>query len=64
MTPEKAYERVKRENAYRNKYNQTHYQRLATTFPLGTKERIQASGDSINNFIKTAVMEKLEQMGL
>lgn len=64
MNEEKALARAKREMDYRNNYNKGHYDRLATTYPLGTKERIQASGDSLNNFIKQAVLEKLDRMGL
>ncbi|MCQ2478763.1 MAG: hypothetical protein MJ091_06120 [Clostridia bacterium] len=64
MDEQKAIERVKRETAYRNKYNASHYDRIATTFPLGTRERISSSGDSLNNYIKQAVLEKLERDGL
>lgn len=45
---------------WHNTYNKEHYERLITTFPKGTKERIQATGITLNNFIKSAVLKALE----
>lgn len=36
--------------------------RVSATLPKGTKERIKATGYSLNNFIAEAVKEKLEQL--
>lgn len=42
------------------KYNDTH-ERVNCRFAKGTKERIKALKYSINDFIKLAVVEKLER---
>ena len=64
MNEEKALARVKREMNYRNEYNKENYDRVNCLLAKGTKERIKSSGDTLNNFIKQAILEKLEREGL
>ena len=47
---------------YQNDYNREHYERIAVTYPKGTKERIKATGQSLNNFIKAATLAALDQI--
>lgn len=46
------------------KYSKVNYDRILVKFPKGTKERIQASGETVNGFINRAVAEKLEERNL
>lgn len=43
------------------KYAKENYDRILVKFPKGTKEQIQATGETVNGFINKAVMEKLER---
>ena len=43
------------------KYEKENYDKVLVRFPKKTKERIQATGETINGFIVSAVNEKLEQ---
>ncbi len=42
------------------KYEKENYDKVLVRFPKGTKERIQATGETVNGFIVSAVNEKLE----
>ena len=42
-----------------NKYINEKYDRVSVVLPKGAKERIKATGDTVNNFIATAVMNRL-----
>ena len=42
------------------KYEKNNYDRVLVRFPKGTKERIQATGQSLNSFTINAVMDKLQ----
>jgi hypothetical protein len=42
-----------------NKYINEKYDRVSVVLPKGAKERIKAKGDTVNNFIATAVMNRL-----
>ena len=44
------------------KYKKENYDRVLVQLPKGTKERIRATGKSVNGFINESVMEKLEQL--
>lgn len=44
-----------------NEYNRKNYDRIIATFPKGTKDRINATGKSLNAFIKEAVLKALEE---
>lgn len=43
------------------KYAKENYDRILVKFPKGTKERIQATGETVNGFINKAVAERLEK---
>lgn len=43
------------------KYEKENYDKVLVRFPKGTKERIQATGETVNGFIVSAVNEKLEK---
>lgn len=43
------------------RYAKKHYDRVLVKFPKGTKERIQATGETVNGFINRAVAERLEK---
>lgn len=42
-----------------NKYINEKYDRVSVVLPKGAKDRIKATGDTVNNFIATAVMNRL-----
>lgn len=46
------------------KYDKKAYDRILVKFPKGTKERIQASGETVNGFINRAVADKLKERNL
>ena len=58
MTVSKAHQRAT------EKYDKKNYDRILVKFPKGTKERIQASGETVNGFINRAVAERLEERKL
>lgn len=41
------------------KYQKANYDRVNVLLPKGTKEKIQATGETVNGFINKAVAEKL-----
>lgn len=43
------------------KYKKENYDRILVLLPKGTKERIQATGETVNGFINKAVLERLEK---
>ncbi len=51
----KAEIKLKKQYARQNKYTKEHYDRVSVTLPKGTKERIKATGKTVNGFITTAV---------
>lgn len=42
------------------KYERENYDKILLRLPKGTKDRIQATGSTVNGFIVRAVLEKLE----
>ncbi|MCC8051019.1 MAG: hypothetical protein LIP10_10240 [Clostridiales bacterium] len=42
-------------------YEKKNYDKVLVRFPKGTKERIKEVNDSLNGFIVSAVIEKLER---
>ena len=44
------------------KWEAANYDKVLIRFPRGTKERITATGESVNGFTVAAVLEKLEWM--
>lgn len=45
-----------------NEHIAENYDRLNFTAPKGTKERIQATGESVNSFVKRVVLAELERL--
>ena len=43
------------------KYDKKNYDRILVKFPKGTKQQIQATGETVNGFINKAVAERLEK---
>lgn len=43
------------------RYDKKNYDRILVKFPKGTKEKIQATGETVNGFINRAVEERLEK---
>ena len=43
------------------KYDKKNYDRILVKFPKGTKQQIQATGETVNGFINKAVAERLGQ---
>lgn len=64
MDEKKAIERIKRQNDYIQKYKVEKYDRINLLLPKGTKERIKASGETMNSFVGRLVEDELERMGL
>ena len=50
-------ERYRKQNAAAS----MRYDRISVVLPIGTKERIKATGQSINDFVSSAVLASLEQ---
>ena len=42
-------------------WEKRNYDRILVKFPKGTKQQIQATGETVNGFINKAVAERLEQ---
>ena len=55
-----------REKQYKrqNNFVKNNYDRVAVLLPHGVKDRIKNSGLSINSFINSAILEKLEKDNL
>ena len=63
-TKEKALQALARqEKQYKrqNEYIKNAFDRVSVALPKGTKERIKATGSSINNYIVALVIEDLER---
>lgn len=50
---------LQKQYARQNRYIEDKYDRVSVVLPKGTKEQIKALGFSVNKFIASAVMEKL-----
>lgn len=46
------------------KYEKANYDKVLVRLPKGKKEKIEATGQSVNGFINKAIDEKLERMGV
>lgn len=44
----------------KEKYEKDAYDKVLVRLPKGTKERIQATGSTLNNFAVSAILEKLK----
>ena len=56
----KKLERLTERYKKNNEKIKQNYDRVSIALPKGTKDRIKATGDTLNNFIINAVMEKLK----
>lgn len=61
INPEKAVETLQKRYKKQNEYIKNAYDRISVTLPKGTKERIQATGESVNGYITRLVLEDLER---
>lgn len=55
MTLQKTYKR-------QNEHIKKNYDRVSVTLPKGTKERIAATGETVNGFINRVVAAALDQL--
>ena len=46
------------------KYEKENYDRVLVLLPKGTKDKIKATGDTVNGFISSAVMDKLKNLNM
>ena len=58
-----ALERQKKQYQRQNEYIKGSFDRVSVTLPKGTKERIKATGQSVNSFINNVVKKELEKKG-
>ena len=59
---QKAVERARKQFARQNKFISENYDRQSVTFKKGTKDRIKATGESVNSFINRLVMAELDRI--
>ena len=60
MEAAKAKKILEKQYARQNDYIKKNFDRVSVTLPKGTKERITATGESLNGFINRLVAEALE----
>ena len=58
-----ALERQKKQYQRQNNYIKGNFDRVSVTLPKGTRERIKATGDSVNSFINKVVKKELDKKG-
>lgn len=58
-----ALERQKKQYQRQNEYIKGSFDRVSVTLPKGTKERIKATGLSVNSFINNVVKKELDKKG-
>lgn len=56
-----ALERQKKQYQRQNEYIKGSFDRVSVTLPKGTKERIKATGQSVNSFINNVVKKELDK---
>lgn len=61
MDPNKARKILEKQYKKQNEYNKENYYRVSVLFPKDVKERIAATGQSANSFIKAATLQALEE---
>lgn len=59
---QKAVERARKQFARQNKFISENYDRQTVTLKKGTKDRIKATGESVNSFINRLVMAELDRI--
>ena len=60
MDNKEAKKRLEKQYKRQNDYIKEKYDRISVTLPKGTKERIKATGNTVNGFITIAVLERLQ----
>lgn len=60
MQGKDAKKRLESQYRRQNEHIRANYDRVSITLPKGTKERIQAKGESLNGYINRLVAEDLE----
>ena len=58
-----ALERQKKQYQRQNNYIKGNFDRVSVTLPKGTRERIKATGESVNSFINKVVKKELDKKG-
>lgn len=58
-----ALERQKKQYQRQNEYIKESFDRVSVTLPKGTRERIKATGQSVNSFINKVVKKELDKKG-
>lgn len=61
MDAQKAKKTLQKQYARQNDYIKNNFDRISVTLPKGTKERITATGESVNGFINKLVAAALDQ---
>ena len=61
MPGKDAQKRLEKQYKRQNEYIKNAYDRISVTLPKGTKERIKATGESVNGYITRLVLEDLER---
>ena len=62
MTGKEAIKRLKKQYARQNDFIKENRDRITVTLPKGTKERIKATGSSVNGFITNLVLSELKKI--
>ena len=55
-----ALERQKKQYQRQNNYIKENFERVSVTLPKGTRERIKATGQTVNGFINKVVLDNLK----
>jgi hypothetical protein len=61
IDPSKAVETLQKRYKKQNEYIKNAYDRISVTLPKGTKDRINATGESVNGYITRLVLEDLDR---
>lgn len=61
ISGKEAIKKLEKQYKRQNEHIKQNYDRVSVTLPAGTKERIKATGESINGYITRLVLEDLEQ---
>lgn len=62
MTGKEAKERLEKQYRRQNEHIKEKYDRVSITLPKGTKERIKASGETVNGYITRLVISDLDRI--
>ena len=62
MTGKEAQKRLVKQYKRQNEHIKENYDRVSVTLPKGTTDRIKATGNSVNGYIKDVVLADLEKL--